>query len=505
MTLRTYLEILGRRRLLIAGCIGMVTLLALFWSLLRTPTYTAKTAVLVRQPLLNTLDGAQQVDELINMSTQMALASSINVADLAAQRMATGTSSRELLENLTVTEVPDSHVLRFTFVASDPQVAATSANTLAQAYLDWREGASGLTSTDAYASLQSRATDIEGRLTQLDAALQVTDPESNAYETASLDRNIVRRELATIRRQLDEAAQLGTNPGEIIDPAEAPKAATSPNTRTNIITGIAFGALVGVLFALGRDRTDDRLVRRKDSLELLGMRVLGTVPRQRGVSVVKTGGAVAEAHRRLTSNVLILADNVDAKVLVVTSPNIDNATPSIAGHLAASAARIGKKVLIVTTNLRDSTLAQLFSVEHSPGLVAVIIGESTTAEAIRTNARFPNLDVLLGGRPVTQPAELLQTEAFRYFVRSEREKYDLVVIESPAINDFADTLTVAPFADGVVLTIEDGHSTRADVEYAKDQLERIGARIIGAVQVAPDDREFQNKRRSGGLTSTRGR
>jgi Mrp family chromosome partitioning ATPase len=62
-----------------------------------------------------------------------------------------------------------------------------------------------------------------------------------------------------------------------------------------------------------------------------------------------------------------------------------------------------------------------------------------------------------------------------------RRRYDLVVIDSPAINAVADALALVRDVDGVVVVTRLGLTTRGDVHTLRRHLDNIAANVLGVV------------------------
>jgi Mrp family chromosome partitioning ATPase len=60
-----------------------------------------------------------------------------------------------------------------------------------------------------------------------------------------------------------------------------------------------------------------------------------------------------------------------------------------------------------------------------------------------------------------------------------RESGDWVIMDAPPLLAVADAVALARWADGVLIVTHIGTSTRGAARAARDQLEKIGARILG--------------------------
>jgi capsular exopolysaccharide synthesis family protein len=107
-------------------------------------------------------------------------------------------------------------------------------------------------------------------------------------------------------------------------------------------------------------------------------------------------------------------------------------------------------------------------------------GDIALKEAIH-KTEIPNLDVLICGPTPPNPAELLHTERFRQILAECRSNYERIILDSPPIGPVTDPAIIGSVADGVILVIRAGHTSREAALFARRQLGDAGARILGLV------------------------
>jgi Mrp family chromosome partitioning ATPase len=61
------------------------------------------------------------------------------------------------------------------------------------------------------------------------------------------------------------------------------------------------------------------------------------------------------------------------------------------------------------------------------------------------------------------------------------KKYDYILIDSAPLEGASDTAILSTMVDGVVLVVRSGRRRRKVVNRAKNDLRRIGARVMGIV------------------------
>jgi polysaccharide biosynthesis transport protein len=143
------------------------------------------------------------------------------------------------------------------------------------------------------------------------------------------------------------------------------------------------------------------------------------------------------------------------------------------------------RVLLLDCDLRRARLHRVFDTNREPGLTDLILGYADE-DAVTRITEIPGLYVIPSGKLPPNPAELLGGEALRRTIASLTEGYDLVVIDTPPLLAAADAAILSTLANGVILVLRAGTTENAAAQQAVQQLQAVGARIVGAVLNDPD-------------------
>lgn len=188
---------------------------------------------------------------------------------------------------------------------------------------------------------------------------------------------------------------------------------------------------------------------------------------------------VREAFNTLRTNILFCEKNV--KTILVTSVQAHEGKTTIALELAKYLAQASKKVLLVDADLRMSILASKYTNARGVmGLSQVLSGQATVEDAICAT-QVKGLDILLAGPYPPNPVDLLDGDTFKDLVKDKREEYDYVLIDSPPLGIVVDAAVIGSVCDGAVLVISTGLVKYRHAQDVKDQLEKSGCKILGAV------------------------
>lgn len=199
----------------------------------------------------------------------------------------------------------------------------------------------------------------------------------------------------------------------------------------------------------------------------------------------------AEAYRALRTSVQFSGSDPEVRTIVVTSPHAGEGRTTVVANLAAAFAETGSRVILVDADLRRPTLHALFGLANDEGLSTALLADVDAPLPLRQTAA-PGLALLPGGPEPANPAELIGSRAFERLLVRLRTEAEYVLFDSPPAGMLADASMIAARADGVLLVVRAGRTRREPAQRARDQLERVRARLLGVVLngVASDAARF---------------
>lgn len=204
----------------------------------------------------------------------------------------------------------------------------------------------------------------------------------------------------------------------------------------------------------------------------------------------------SEAYRLLRTNLHFAGLGSRVRVLLVTSPGAAEGKSTTVANLGVTLAQAGRRVVVVDADLRRPRMHGLFGVTAARGLTHLLVGEDCVEAALEGTVRptaLPGLSVLPCGPIPPNPAELLGGARCDQVLAALRERFDLVLVDSPPVLAVTDALLLARRADGVVMVLRQGETPRAAAREAREALERAGGRVLGAVLngVRPEGGEYR--------------
>ena len=268
--------------------------------------------------------------------------------------------------------------------------------------------------------------------------------------------------------------------------ATLPTEPVVPKRLQNLALGVAFGILGGVGLALLRDVLDNT-VKSRDSLEqIVGAGVVGTVPYDKGrrldpaISFDSDNSAVAEAFRKLRTNLQFLSVDSPPRVILVTSsvPNEGKSTTSI--NIALALAEAGHNVLLVDGDMRRPSLHKYLNLVGAVGLSTALSGMAPLDDVLQITP-FPRLTVLAAGPVPPNPSELVGSSAATKLLVDLRSRFDYIIVDTSPLLAVTDGSILATQADGTLLMVRAQKTKREQVTHATGILKDVGANILGTV------------------------
>lgn len=190
---------------------------------------------------------------------------------------------------------------------------------------------------------------------------------------------------------------------------------------------------------------------------------------------------IAESYRHLRTSLLLSSAGQPPKTILITSSQPSEGKTTTAINTAFMLAQTGAEVLIVDCDLRRPRLHAHFDVPNSRGLTNWLSGDTDIEGLLQSYEKQANLKLLTSGPVPPNPAELLGSDEMRKLLGTLGERFSHIIIDSPPVISFTDASILSTMADGVVLVVHGGKSSRAVVRRAKQQLLDVGAHLFGVV------------------------
>ena len=428
MELKDYWEIIRRRWVMILGCLVLAIGAAGVLTWQTTPLYESSTRLFVStsesdvsQAYQGGLFATQRV------SSYADLVQSRELAERVADRLGGGLEPSELQQNVRAEVVPETVNLEITATNADP----TSARDIAQGYGE---------------------------------------------------------ELRMLVSELESPAGGGspTIKASIFDNAQLPSSPVTPNIPRNLGLAAVLGLLLGIGVAVLRELLDTSISSAEDVTQTTETPILGNIHLDAAsvklapVAALSNASPWSEAYRVLRTNMQYVEVDHGQRVFVVTSSLPGEGKSTTATNLALTLAMADQRVALVECDLRRPTLAGRLELDDAVGATSVLIGKVTLEDAMQVH-RHTGLRVLTSGPIPPNPAELLQSAAMEKMLQDLRHDYDVVIVDAPPLLPVTDAALLAAQADGAVVVVRHGKTTRDQLGHAVERLEAVDAKPVGVV------------------------
>jgi succinoglycan biosynthesis transport protein ExoP len=466
--------ILATTLLLGGGALGL--------SLLGQKKYEAKAAILFQQPATATLLGPavnSNDDPQRAAATRKQLLELDVVARKAARDLGNGQTAQGVSDKIRIDASTQADVADVFATDKSARTAARVANTYAGAFITLRQ--------------RSEAAQIAQGITSLRRQLQRLPRARRSGATGDEFKNRIRK--------LRGARPLQTGDAELVQRAAVPGSAIPRHIPRNILFGLLLGAVLGFGLAWLLERLDRRMKTVDDLEDAYELPVLAHVPRSRALRKAdkrrETEEALtrdpgfsheAEAFRTLRANLRHFRADRDIRSILVASSRPGEGKSTVARLLAITMATTGDRVALVDADMRklnrhapsvdvatEGLSLVLAGFDLDEALTEVLVAFDPVAEESRS------LFELSSGPLPSNPSELLESDRMRVLLSELEDRFDVIIIDSPALASVSDALVLAPRVSGVLIVSRMKEGSRDSAFALRKQLGLVRGRPLGVV------------------------
>jgi capsular exopolysaccharide synthesis family protein len=271
--------------------------------------------------------------------------------------------------------------------------------------------------------------------------------------------------------QISKASNVPDN--EIIDNASV-TAIVSPNKNNDYKKGFMLALIIPAAF-IGLKEVLNTKVRSKDDLANLlpGVPMVGMIVHNKvdAENVIKDQphSVISESFRGVRTKLKFMAGNKDMSVIALTSSNTGEGKTFCAQNLASVFAISGKRVVLVGFDMRKPRLTALFDLEKQAGLSNYYIGQSSIEDIIyKPNGQ--EFAIVPAGPIPPNPSELIAGPKTEELINYLRNKFDVVVVDSPPIGLVADARLLMQYSDCNLFVVRANYTSKDHLNYTMDSI-----------------------------------
>ncbi|TMP49550.1 MULTISPECIES: polysaccharide biosynthesis tyrosine autokinase [unclassified Pseudoalteromonas] len=187
-----------------------------------------------------------------------------------------------------------------------------------------------------------------------------------------------------------------------------------------------------------------------------------------------------EALRSLRTSLHFAMMEAKNNIIAISGPSPGVGKSFISVNLATVLAQSGKKVLIIDADMRKGYLQTQFGMKWDDGLSDLLSGRLTLEQVTKTS-QVQDLDVITRGQIPPNPSELLMHSNFTKLVEQVKDKYDIVIIDTPPILAVTDPAIVSAHTGTTLLVTRFGQNHVREIELTRNRFEQNGIDVKGVV------------------------
>jgi Mrp family chromosome partitioning ATPase/capsular polysaccharide biosynthesis protein len=319
-------------------------------------------------------------------------------------------------------------------------------------------GAARIANTFADVIIAERAA-----LVQHDLAVEITRLERRLQGANEQEAIAIQERLA----ELEPLFGAGDPTVRILSRAAPPEKASSPGLALSVLIAFLAALLVGVAGAVGvefllpRLQSDDEVLRR--------LPILARIPRARRTVVRKylkgrraLPADLWEAYRILRARLGSDGggrESLPRSILVSSASPREGKTMTSVG-LAIALAAVGRRVILIDCDFRKPNIARVFGLAPDSAGFAELLFARIDVEDVLVPAPGYGDQLRLIPAGSERPPDLVEPRRIKAVLDKLETYADVVVIDSPALTDFADPTVLADAVDAVVVAVRLGFSRR---------------------------------------------
>lgn len=304
------------------------------------------------------------------------------------------------------------------------------------------------------------------------------------YQMAKDNYAMQKDVLNSMIEQQEKARVVGLmprKPAQIHEHATEAVTYSKPNAKLQLVLGAVLGLLMGLGFAFFLEYLDTSVKTLDDVERYLGVPVLAVIPKDVGILHKQSGiSPDAEAYRILRTNIEFNRKSSDANAITVVSGGAGEGKSTTLVNLAYICAQGGYNTLMIDADLRRPKLHTFFDINNSVGLTNYLTTDLQLEDVI-LQTPIDNLYFMPSGILPADAAGILNSRRMSELIADVKNRFDLVLIDSPPILGVSDASVLASEVDLTMIVIQHRKLPRSMLLRVKQAIENVGGNLLGVV------------------------
>jgi len=273
-------------------------------------------------------------------------------------------------------------------------------------------------------------------------------------------------------------------PGESVqvhDPPVISNSPVSPKVTLNLVLGLVVGLIFGIGVAFLLEYLDTSVKSLEDVERYLQVPVLAVIPKDVGILHRQSGMSPdAEAFRILRTNIEFNRKNPEDNAITVVSGGAGEGKSTTLVNLAYICAQGGYTTLMIDADLRRPRLHTFFDINNSVGLTNYLTTELMLEDVI-LQTPVDNLYFMPSGILPADAAGILNSRRMSELIQDVKQRFDLVLVDSPPILGVSDASVLASEVDLTIMVVQHRKLPCNMLLRVKQAVENVGGHVIGVV------------------------
>ena len=307
----------------------------------------------------------------------------------------------------------------------------------------------------------------------------------------------------------ERVRNMSNNAGiKIVDLARMPTRPIPKNETRYYALGIILGLFLGVGLAFLLEFNDTTIKSNEDVEKYLALPILGTIPhiahnKKEGIEIRRRSSqskkqtsvvqyprqllsfsgddsVITESYRSLRTNLSFVSPDHPLQTALFTSAGPGEGKSLTISNLAMAYAQMGKKTLLIDTDLRRPVLHHLFEMKREPGFCDLFTENPDYETAIRPTNR-DNLSIITAGIFTPNPAELIASQKMMQHIEYFKKHFEIIFFDTPPVFAVTDATLLGTKVDGALMIVKAHHTDKDIVVRAVNSMQNVGVTVWGVV------------------------
>tara|TARA_S200000501_G_scaffold198098_1_gene186471 strand:- start:12798 stop:15059 length:2262 start_codon:yes stop_codon:yes gene_type:complete len=356
-------------------------------------------------------------------------------------------------------------------------------------------------------NLQSKKNEYKNLIDEYEKQLSNLPQKVLEYTRLERIRNIQSETYSFMRQKLEEArineaSKIGKI--RVVDSAIPNYIPIKPNKKLYILLSLVLGLALGI-FIIGIKEFFDNTIKSVEQIERRGFSLLAVIPsigkksskkrtkqyisqnknldkiERRLITHEDPKSPISEAYRGLRTSLMYTNVDENCRVILVSSAGPGEGKTTTIANLAITYANLGKKTLLIDSDLRKPVVHNIFKFDKSPGLTSYLSGNESDELKLVNSTETKNLDVITSGVIPPNPSELLDSPKLKKLLEKLKSKYEVILFDTPPLIAVTDAFVLMKHSSQFILVVRAGVTERLALDRVMTNLYQSGFKETGVV------------------------